>query len=255
MPCFFCKFRFFRVYPIESFFKLLFLSIHLFVEIITGLHRSSIDNHLILEYENLHHVCMLSAYILGSIVEILMFFGVPLPNRSEYIFNLLAGFIQSFLMLIHLHGDQGVEYQVHFFWAILIACTFVCGCFEAYKPNDVWPTYFRIFFFLAQGTWLMQIAFVVWPHTTNPVFVWNMDHPSHTWLTVSLMFHLMGCAILLAIQYLFVYFLINLFDRCYERYELDLTSFNSYKTRYSFERFKDLKEYAVLINDQEENEA
>lgn len=250
MPCFFCPYKFFRVYPIESFFKLFFLSVHTIVELYTGFHRSSVDNHIIIEYENLHHVCMLSGFIVGSIVEILIFYGVRFPEKTDYMFNLLAFFIQAVLMSNHLHGDQGLEYQVHVSWTFIIICTFVAACLEAFRPNDFWPVYLRTYFFLCQGTWLMQIAFVVWPHTSNPIFIWGTDHASHTWLNVSLMYHFIGCAIILLLQYTFINCTINTFDRCYQRYEQDLDDKKGYYNKANYTS----SEYFKLMNDPDDNE-
>lgn len=99
----------------------------------------------------------------------------------------------------------------------------------------------------------MQIAFVVWPHTDNPLFIWKMDHTSHTWLSISLMFHLIFCAILLMIEYLFVYFLINVFDKYYQRYELDLEEVKKIQIKgyeKTDERVND-REYTFLIDEEE----
>jgi len=52
---------------------------------------------------------MLSGFIFGSIIEILIYFGVPFPKKTEYMASLIAFLIQAILMLDHLHGVQDLE--------------------------------------------------------------------------------------------------------------------------------------------------
>ena len=36
-----------------------------------------------------------------------------------------------------------------------------------------------------KGTWMMQTAFVVWPQSDKPAYIWNVsDHRQVTWLKV-----------------------------------------------------------------------
>lgn len=151
---------------------------------------------------------------------------------------------------------------MHKLWTIIIILTFFAGTVEIYMPNSFWPAFARILFFLCQGTWLMQIAFVVWPHTDNPIFLWKDDHSSHVWLSISLMYHFVGCTILLMCEYLVVYATMNMFDRCYERYEIDVEServvvVGSEKRLRMKENghhgSENGKEYAFLINEDDEN--
>ena len=52
---------------------------------------------------------MLSGFTFGSIIEILIYFGVPFPKKAEYMASLIAFLIQAILMLDHLHGVQDLE--------------------------------------------------------------------------------------------------------------------------------------------------
>mgnify|MGYP001810780481 CR=1 FL=1 len=123
MPCFCCPTKKLRTFPIESFIKFVFLGIHSFVEIYTGLHYNA-SNVLVLEYENAHHVCMLGAFLLSSIVEILIYYGVPFPKRTDYAFNALGFLIQALIMSVHLDGDKGLEQNVHKLWTVVCSLCF-----------------------------------------------------------------------------------------------------------------------------------
>jgi hypothetical protein len=224
MPCFWCPCRSGRQFPVESLIKIIGLSFHIFIEVVTGLHRGGEDHHLRVGYENSHHVIMISGFVLGAIIEILVYYGVPFPAKTEYMTTLLAFLIQFLIMTTHLTGDVGIEQIVHQLWTVLIFLTLIAACCEVYDPSNMWSVYMRIGFFLAQGTWLAQVAFVVWPKTTNPIYIWGTDHASHTWLSISLMCHLLLSLIILLGQYVLVYLFIEPFDRFYTRYEQEKAS-------------------------------
>ena len=107
MPCFCCPTKKLRNFPFESFIKVIFLGVHTIIEICTGLHYRT--DHLAIENENLHHVAMLSAFFVGAIIEILIYYGWPFPKRTEYAFQFIAFLIQFILMSGHLNGDIGLE--------------------------------------------------------------------------------------------------------------------------------------------------
>jgi hypothetical protein len=226
------------------------------VEVATGLYRAP-DGSIKLNYENAHHVCMLSGFILAGFIEIGVYYGLPLPKKVEYAFTLLGFFIQALIMTVHLEGDNGLEHIVHTLWTIIIVSTFLAALAETYRPDLYWPSMVRIAFFFTQGTWLMQVAFVVWPRTSNPAWIWTAEHGSHVWLTISLMFHFMGCFIVLMIEYMIVLRYIKCLDRYYSRYEADLDEANlaaSNKMLNRIEFADDNKEYSMLIDEQDDNE-
>ncbi len=252
MPCFYCPTRKLRVLPAESLIKAIGLSYHIYRELYDGLYVDSQDHMLHMGLENAHHVCMISGFLVTSIIEILIYYGVPLPYKTEYFFNLLSALIQ--LLIMSGHKSAGVENTLHELWTILIGLTFVAGCCEIYDPDNLWAIYMRICFFLTQGSWLMQIAFVLWPHTANPRFTWTDSHATHVWLNIYLMVHLAAAACTLMIQYLFVYYTIGIFDRCYTRYELDL-SIDDAAAQIKFNDFENRggKEYSILLNNEDED--
>jgi hypothetical protein len=103
----------------------------------------------------------------------------------------------------------------------------------------------------------MQIAFVVWPlEKVSPRFMWGVDHASITWLTISLMYHFIGCAIVLMAQYICVFFTIDCFDRCYSKYEIDTEESYATYLRYGCNQStkSNSKEYAILMNDMEDEQ-
>jgi hypothetical protein len=267
-PCFYCPAKQLRVLPIESFVKLFGLSFHVYMEWAGGfnhIHEDPNDHSWHLEYENAHHICMIIGFLIGALVEVLIYCGLPLPKRAAYIFNFIAFLIQFVVMTGHLEGDHSVEFTAHRMWTILITFSLLSGLAETVLPDNAWIVYARILSFLSQGTWLMQIAFVVWPHNNNPHFQWKEDHATHAWLTILGMTHLMICSVVLTIQYLSVYLTIRFWDRLYSKYEIDAgldkpepikkLNFAKFDKDYASDGSRGFannsKEYASLINEEE----
>jgi hypothetical protein len=191
---------------------------------------------------------MISGFLVTSIIEILIYYRVPFPKKTEYYFNLMSALIQLVIMRGHTSED-GVENLLHALWTVLITCTFAIGCCEVYDPDCFWTVYCRICLALTQGSWLMQVAFVLWPHTDDPRFIWVDSHNTHVWMNIYLMFHLIIAACTLMGVYLLVYYTIWFFDRCYSRYEHDLEVDNSAQPiKFSNYETNDSKEYSMLLN-------
>ena len=99
MPCFFCPTKKSRLFPFESFFKFTFLSIHSVVEYMMNryiifkylFHQNIVRNFYCIKKSNghklpreiVHHICMISGFIVGALVEILIYFGLPFPKKTE----------------------------------------------------------------------------------------------------------------------------------------------------------------------------
>lgn len=60
----------------------------------------------------LNSLGMLSGFLFGSIIEILIYYGIPFPKKTEYMCALIAFLIQTILMLGHLHGEMNVEVNI-----------------------------------------------------------------------------------------------------------------------------------------------
>ena len=186
MPCICMPCGNLRRAPIESWLKIIFGSIGLAGEIITGVHwvnvatpqidkifdksnnmdhdhgghvhRRDLSNlpnvpvkSLYFEYVNVQHSTMYTAFILGSIVEILVHYRYDLPARIEYVFGIVAFSIEGFLFANHLHSRNALDIHVHVLLVYAIYGCVVACTLECYKPNQILFTYARIFFTILQG--------------------------------------------------------------------------------------------------------
>ena len=100
---------------------------------------------------------MYSSFVLGSIIEIMMYHGVDLPPKLDYALGIISFAIEAFLFAFHLHGKEPVEVYLH---VLLVYAIFGCvaSCaLEAYDDTQILFTYARCLFTLLQGTWFYQV--------------------------------------------------------------------------------------------------
>lgn len=198
---------FYRHWPLESIAKILITSIHFTIELITGYNR---EPHPHLGEENAHHTAMLFGFFLGSWIEILVHYRVPLPDRINQVMGLLAFAIEGLMMVFHLHARTMIDAHIHQLLALTIVGSMLGALAECVQPHQFWLIVGRSFFALTQGTWFLQAAFVIWPMTTNPYFLWDPEsHRSVSLLTMSYAYHLAGNAFVLIVVYLIVYFCVQ----------------------------------------------
>ena len=191
-----------RQLPIESILKVLITLTHFAIEIITG-YRTQPRPYII--DENAHHTAMLYGFFLGAWVEILMHYEIPLPKRSPQVMGFLAFAIEGLMMVFHLHARTMLDGHIHQLLGLTVVCSMLAALGECFSPNNFWLIVARSFFTLTQGTWFLQAAFVLWPQTTNPLFLWDPEsHRSISLLTMSFAYHLAGNAFLLMVVYLIV---------------------------------------------------
>jgi hypothetical protein len=151
---------------------------------------------------------MLFGFFLGSWIEVLVHYKLPLPKRTTQVMGFLAFAIEGLMMVFHLHARNMIDAHIHQLLGLTIICSMIGALGECFDPNNFWLIVARSFFALTQGTWFLQAAYVLWPRTTNPLFVWDPDsHRSVGLLTMSYSYHLAGNAFILIVMYLVVYML------------------------------------------------
>jgi hypothetical protein len=189
--------------PCESIVKILITSIHFSIEMYNGFNTKP---RIHIGTVNAHHTAMLFGFFLGAWVEILVHYRVPLPKRITQAMGFLAFAMEGLMLVFHLHARSMVDTHIHQLLALTIAFSMIGTVGECFDPNNFWFIVVRSFFALTQGTWFVQAAYVIWPSSTNPYFVWNPNsHRSISLLTMCYAYHLAGNAALLIIVYLLVY--------------------------------------------------
>lgn len=192
-----------RQFPCESIMKILITSIHFSIEVHDGFSTEPIVH---LGDENAHHTAMLFGFFLGSWVEILVYYKFPFPPRITQVMGFLAFAMEGLMMAFHLHARSMVDAHIHVLLAMTIILSMIGALGECFDPNNFWFIVGRSFFALTQGTWFLQASFVIWPKSTSPYFVWDMNsHRSVSILTMCYAYHMAGNAFLLILVYLLVH--------------------------------------------------
>ena len=192
-----------RRIPLESILKILITSIHFTIELVTGYYPLPRPH---LGDENAHHTAMLFGFFLGAWIELLIHYKVPFPKRLTQVMGFLAFSIEGLMMVFHLHARSMLDAHIHQLLGLTIVCSMIGAIGECFNPNNFWLIVARSFFALTQGTWFIQAAYVIWPKTTNPLFLWDPEsHRSISLLTMSYAYHLAGNAFILTLVYLLVH--------------------------------------------------
>jgi hypothetical protein len=144
---------------------------------------------------------MYSAFILGSVVEIMMYHRVNLPAKLDYACGVLAFSVEAFLFANHLHSREALDIHLHVLLVYAVyGCVFFC-ILEYINPHNVMFAYGRILFTMLQGTWFFEVGFVLYPPTDDPAFQWDKnDHNQIMTITMSYAWHVMLIIIGLLIQ-------------------------------------------------------
>ncbi|CAF1351232.1 unnamed protein product [Rotaria magnacalcarata] len=202
-PCWWLPCQQLRNLPIESIIKIIITTTHFTIEVVTGYNSAPRPY---LNDANAHHTAMLFGFFLGAWVEMLMHYKVPLPPRSCQVMGVLGFAVEATTMVFHLHARTILDAHGHVLLAVIIVGCMLSAIGECFNPNCFWFVTSRNFFALMQGTWFLQLAFVIYPQTTNPYFVWDEDsHRSVSLLTMSFSYHMSGNALVLLVVYLIMY--------------------------------------------------
>lgn len=235
MPCICCPCGVFRRAPIESILKATLATIGILGEVITGFHWTQIPKYKVttttsepmqMEHHvnkreaaitqanqpemidswfflvgNGQHITMYSAFVLGSIVEILKHYRFDIPAKLDFCTGILAFGVEAYLFAFHLHGKDALEVHIHVLLVYaIVGCAFFC-CLEWYNPNEILFTYGRILCTLLQGTWFFQIGFVLYPPTDAPEWKWDpTSHHDIMIITMAFCWHIMLIMVGLLIQ-------------------------------------------------------
>ena len=148
-----------QTWPLESIIKIVLLTLHFSAEMY-GVVRGCY-------YECGQHATMLSFFILASAIEIMVHCKIPLPKDIEYLTNVLAVVIEGMMFRLHVEGRDELNARVHnLLGYVIFACAFI-GCLEIKYRHSLTVTICRTYFFFLQGTWLCQMAFILYNPLTN----------------------------------------------------------------------------------------
>ena len=147
--------------PIEALSLIFLLTIGVLGEFITGFEHGTFTH-----YSNLQHITMYVAWIIATISSLLCHYKVTgVPKGFDYLTFALALFIEGLLFTFHLHGRSPLDIIVHQFLIIVIVVSFFTILLEWKHMNSQLATIFRIYLAVLQGSWFIQVGFILY----NPI--------------------------------------------------------------------------------------
>jgi uncharacterized membrane protein len=219
-PCICIPGKVFHRLPIESILKIIITTIHISIELHNGYNTKP---RVYIGTVNAHHTAMLFGFFLSAWVEVLVHYGVPLPKRTNQAMGFIAFAMEGLMLMFHLHARSLIDTHIHQLLALTIGCSMIGAIGECFDPNNFWFILVRSYFALTQGTWFIQAAYVLWPASKNPIFIWDPNSSrSMSLLTMSYAYHLAGNTVVIIVVYLLVYmYLSSSMKRKYNQEEDD----------------------------------
>ncbi|XP_074662502.1 transmembrane protein 45B-like [Tubulanus polymorphus] len=147
----------FKTYQVESVFKVLFLTIGLIIEIVVGYADGTVS------VAQGQHSTMYCAFIVAGILDLLIHHKVRfIPKNADYMASFLAFTIEVILFKFHLHGRSSLDVQLHTLLVYVAVLSAISLLAEMRYPNSVLTGLARSFSVGLQGTWLIQIGYILY---------------------------------------------------------------------------------------------
>ena len=133
---------------------------------VIGEFATGFENGVFTHYANLQHIIMYSGCMMGGIASLLCHYKVAgVPKGLDYFCFCVAMFIEILLFTFHLHGRSPLDIIVHQFLIIIAVVSLCSVIIEWIYMSSKFATIFRIYVTMLQGTWLIQIGFILY----NPI--------------------------------------------------------------------------------------
>jgi len=146
------------------------------------------DGDFVAENLNNHsHTAMYCFFGLSGIVDLMMWYNLmPLPPKCDYLIFSACFWVEGFLFYFHLRGHSEISVRLHTILYIVIfvtAAAFLADVFSTRQQSLF--TLMRAILLGLQGTWFLQIAFVL--YGPNP---WKNTPSNVEFLAVAFAWHL-----------------------------------------------------------------
>lgn len=171
---------------IEGFFKIACGIIGIF-----AFGKLLIAHGLFEDARNAQHITFFMSLFLSGVFDLLTDHGAPLPPGTDYV-GLLMGFsVEALLLYFHLDGRNKLDVLLHTLVFLTVVSEVACIAIEMVRRRSVLPTLGRTFFLILQGTWFLQIAFILYNQLpgTQP---WEDTHESSMLASAVFTWHAIG---------------------------------------------------------------
>lgn len=111
--------------------------------------------------ERYHHCNMYAFFGLSGLVDILIFYGFPIPGKFDYFMHTTSFFIEGLQFSFHMHKKIKLHIVIHL---LLIYTSFLNSiaviCLMIMKKCLIWNVFYGICL-LVQGSWFIHVAIIV----------------------------------------------------------------------------------------------
>uniref|UniRef100_A0A803TQZ4 Transmembrane protein 45B n=1 Tax=Anolis carolinensis TaxID=28377 RepID=A0A803TQZ4_ANOCA len=108
------------------------------------------------------HSTMHAFFAMAGVVGVLTRCKFQIPVGLDHLLFSLALFNEGLLFYTHSSRMSALDKYIHYILLIPILSGAVCSLFEVWFRNNPILELFRTSMFITQGTWLWQIAFLLW---------------------------------------------------------------------------------------------
>ncbi|KAH7939214.1 hypothetical protein HPB52_008508 [Rhipicephalus sanguineus] len=112
--------------------------------------------------ESVQHQSMYAFFLISGVVDVMYNAGFPFPPHTDYVALLLAVASEGLLFHFHLQGRMHLDVMVHMLLLYTMVALVTCLIAEMCRPRSVLASLGRAYFCLLHGTWLWQIAFILY---------------------------------------------------------------------------------------------
>lgn len=125
--------------------------------------------------EDAQHFSVFVFYGLSGLLHLLSASRIPLPRGTDYTGLLMAFSVQALIFHFHQHNRSPIDVLVHTLLKYSTMATAVCVAIEMRLRQSVLAALGRAFFTILQGTWFIQIAYIVYRPWLDG-HSWKDDH-------------------------------------------------------------------------------
>lgn len=177
--------------PVEPIVKILLAIIGVLGELVLSKAWTLIDKRGEFAAKNLNnhsHTAMYCFFGLSGVVDLLMWYNImSLPPKFDYLILSACFWVEGFLFYFHLHGHSDISARLHSILYIIIfvtAAVFLADVFLTREQQSLLAL-MRAILLGVQGTWFLQIAFVL--YGPNP---WKNTPSNVEFLAIAFAWHL-----------------------------------------------------------------
>ncbi|KAI1288384.1 Transmembrane protein 45B [Halotydeus destructor] len=175
-----------RGVPLEGLVKVVACSIGMVGEYMTAF----VGGHFVY-MGNVQHFAMYFFFAINGLADIAAHYRTTwVPPGSDYATMAVATFVQGLLFAFHLHGRVPLDAQVHQLLIIAIFMTLAAILIEWSNRDQVLCVVFRNFCTLLQGTWFVQVGFILHSPIAGHVEWADHDHTQLMLVTAIFVAHM-----------------------------------------------------------------